>query len=101
MTSVRVARLALCVLALAAAACGKKATPETHSTTGVVRNISHEGHALTVAHDDFPGFMEAMVMTFDVPDAGLTQGLKPGDKISFTIAKVDDQWPVTRIAKVP
>lgn len=90
---------------LMAAACssqpGSQAAPlaaESHSTTGVIVQVQQDGKVLVINHKDFPGFMEAMTMPFDV-DPKLSQGLKAGDRVKFTITKTGDSWPITAISK--
>lgn len=92
-------RKAVCGIILGCLLWGCSPKPERHSTTGIVREIAQDGHAVTIAHRDFPGFMEAMTMTFDVPDQKLTRGLKPGDTVEFTITRNGDAWPVSELAK--
>ncbi len=40
---------------------------------------------LVVDHDEIKDFMAAMEMSFMVSPASLLQGVKPGDKVRFTI----------------
>ncbi|AYQ28832.1 MULTISPECIES: copper-binding protein [unclassified Polaromonas] len=41
--------------------------------------------------------MEAMTMPFKVKDAALLEAIKAGDKVTFSVATVDDELVVTRI----
>ena len=86
----------LVLLGFLSFACAKN---ETHSSTGVVKKINAGGQVLVIDHDEFPGFMEAMVMPFELEDPKLAEGLAVGDKIEFTIEKIDGGWPVTAIKK--
>ena len=47
---------------------------------------------LTIKHEDIPGFMPAMTMTFAVRDRRLLQGREPGELITATLI-VDDNAP--------
>ena len=37
-----------------------------HTTTGVVLRIDKPGATVTISHDAFPGYMDAMAMPFDL-----------------------------------
>jgi len=94
----------LCTLALGLAllaGCSKAAAPapETHSTTGVVVEV--RPNVLVIQHQDFPGFMKGMTMPFELADPSLAKGIKPGDKVSFTLTKTDQGYPLTAIQKIP
>ncbi len=80
-------------LGLGLMACGKKADApavdaaklETHSSTGVIKEVKSEGKILVIDHAEFPGWMGAMVMPFEVRDLGVTKGFKAGDKVAFSV----------------
>jgi len=38
---------------------------------------------VTISHDAFPGFMDAMAMPFDVRGAARSAALAPGDRVRF------------------
>jgi Cu/Ag efflux protein CusF len=73
--------------------------PETHSSTGVVVEV--RPGVLVIQHQDFPGFMKAMTMPFELADTGLAQGIAPGDKVAFTLTKTGQGYPLTAIQKLP
>jgi Cu/Ag efflux protein CusF len=52
---------------------------------GVVVATHPQHPALTVNHEEIKGFMEAMEMMYYVQSVDMLDGLKPGDKIRFTI----------------
>ena len=52
---------------------------------GVVIAVAPKSGALTVKHADIKGFMPAMEMMFRVDPPSLSDGLRKGDKIAFTI----------------
>jgi protein SCO1/2 len=76
------ARLAGALLLLAALACGRS---DVYSAHGVVREIDLEQRQAVIEHEDIPGLMPAMTMSFDVPDQTLLARLEPGQEIEFEL----------------
>lgn len=66
---------------------GDDAKPEvvTYPLTGEIVKIDRVKNRLMVAHDDIPGFMDAMTMPFTVKDTTLFEGLSVGDTIAATL----------------
>lgn len=62
-------------------ACGADQYP----ATGVVEDVSASEGQVVIAHEDIPGLMPAMTMSFDVPDRELAERLAPGQVIDFTV----------------
>jgi protein SCO1/2 len=52
---------------------------------GVVQSVAPTLRQVVIDHDDIPGVMPAMSMSFDVADASLLDGLEPGQTIAFTL----------------
>jgi Cu/Ag efflux protein CusF len=85
--------MALCVSgagasSLAESAHGVRMAAEPHGLfhgVGVVIAVDPKTGALTVNHSEIRGFMPAMEMMFRVDPPSLSQGLRKGDKIAFTI----------------
>ena len=73
---------------------------ETHTSTGVIRDIQEGGKVLVIEHQAFPNWMEGMTMPFDLSDPKLGQGLKKGDKVEFTLSAMDGGFPITAIKKI-
>jgi protein SCO1 len=71
--------LGLCVLA----GCGGA---REYPARGVVFDVNREMHQVVIDHEDIPGLMPAMTMSFDVPDAELLERLEKGQAIEFTVA---------------
>ena len=86
-------------LALGLGAC-QKAAPETHSSTGVIREIQSQGKILVISHQAFPGWMEAMTMPFELKDLKMGEGLKAGDKVDFTLTAQENAFSITAIKKI-
>jgi hypothetical protein len=71
----------------------------SHSSSGVIKQVREGGKVLVIDHQEFPGFMEAMTMPFEVENAALAAGLEPGDIVDFTIKKVANGYPIVEIKK--
>jgi len=53
--------------------------------SGVVEAVDAELKQVVIDHDEIPGVMPAMSMSFDVGDPRLLETLAPGQKIAFTL----------------
>ncbi len=76
------------------------ASAESHSTTGVIEHVESNGKTLLINHQEFPDFMGAMTMPFDLVDPALSEGLKAGDRVRFTIQKTDSGYPIVEISRI-
>ena len=47
--------------------------------------ISVEEEHVLIDHEDLPGFMDAMTMTFSVSDPELLNGLEDGTRVRFRV----------------
>lgn len=52
---------------------------------GIVRGVDLASKQVVIEHDEIPGLMSAMTMSFDVPDAALLAQLAPGQHIDFEL----------------
>jgi len=68
-------------LAFAAVGCAKH-----YTTSGLVLNVDRPASIVTISHEAFPGFMDAMAMPFDLRGAARTTALTPGDRVKFRLA---------------
>lgn len=82
--------LASLSLSLAAAGCSKPKGDgdAVYSTKGVVKSIAADKSSATIQHEDIPGYMKAMTMTFQSKAPAQLEGLAAGDKVSISF--VDD-----------
>jgi Cu/Ag efflux protein CusF len=65
---------------------------------GEVRRIDTENRKLTIKHEAIPDLdMAAMTMSFRVADTMSMDKLKVGDKIRFSLGKVEGKWVVVAI----
>jgi protein SCO1/2 len=58
--------------------------------TGSVVRIDREAGRVTVAHDNIPGFMDAMTMPFTVQEPGALDSLAPGDGVSAILVVTEE-----------
>jgi len=68
-------------LAISAAACAKH-----YTTTGLILQVNTPGSLVTISHDAFPGFMDAMAMPFDVKGSAQRAALTPGDRVKLRLS---------------
>jgi protein SCO1/2 len=80
----------LFALALACGVEGEK----TYEGVGVVREVQPDLKQIVIAHEDIPGLMPAMTMSFDVPDVALLSTLAPGQKIRFRLAHPERSYRI-------
>lgn len=66
------------------------ASVQTFEATGVVRSVTPRRSYVMIAHDDIPGFMDAMTMSFAVADTAVLSGLGRDDRITFTFTSSPD-----------
>ena len=72
--------------------------PATPPVDGEVRKIDREQGKITLRHGPIPHLeMDGMTMVFRVADARMLDALKPGDKVKFTVDKVNGAFTVTSI----
>jgi protein SCO1/2 len=70
------------VLAVAAGA----ACAHHYTTTGLVLTTDPLASTVTISHDAFPGFMDAMAMAFDLKGGARSMKLTAGDRVKFRLA---------------
>ena len=78
-------------LLLALLACGRRDVYQGH---GEVRSVDPAGRQVVIAHEDIPGLMSAMTMSFDVPDPALLAQLAPGQHIDFELEATDKSFRI-------
>jgi protein SCO1 len=73
--------------------------PKVYDAHGVVQDVNREFGQVVIAHEEIPGLMPAMTMSFDVPDAKLLATLAPGQAIDFRV--VSDASSYRVVAATP
>jgi protein SCO1/2 len=89
---------ALCLFTLAS--CQSQPEKQVFSARGVVKSVVANGKGVRIAHDDIPGFMQAMTMDFEVKDPALLSGVQPEDAITFTIEKTPESLYITALDRI-
>jgi len=74
---------AIAVLALA---CGGDAGTRHYTVRGTVHDVQVERRQVLVEHEDIPGLMPAMTMSFDVASDAVAARLRSGQVIDFDLA---------------
>lgn len=96
MRRLRASALAWLLVCVCTAGCGGR----EYTGEGVVRAVFPEEAQVSIEHDEIPGLMEAMTMSFDVPDPALLAGLAPGMAIRFTLRREQQRLRLVAFAPV-
>ncbi len=70
------------------------ASPLTH---GVVKGLDSEAGTVTLDHDEIPGVMMAMTMTYPVEKPTVLKDVAVGQRVDFRLRKDGDRFVVTEI----
>lgn len=71
----------------------------TYESRGVLQSLDPKSRQATIAHEAIPGYMDAMIMSFDVPDFGQTKDLQPGDVLAFRLCVAGTRAWIEHISK--
>ena len=71
-----------------------------YDVKGVVEEIRANGKKALIAHQDIPGYMEAMTMLLDVKDTNELRGLLPGDAIRFRMLVTDSDGWIDQVQRI-
>ncbi|MGH7965113.1 MAG: copper-binding protein [Candidatus Binatia bacterium] len=55
-----------------------------------MEKVVADDRRVVITHDDIPGFMSAMTMSFEVKNPALLAHLAPGERVRFTLEKTKD-----------
>jgi len=69
------------IVGLTASACAKH-----YTSTGLILKIDRPGSTVTISHEPFPGFMDAMAMPFDLKGGAQRVALTAGDRVKLRLA---------------
>lgn len=76
-------------------ACG--GASDVHPGHGIVKSIDPATRQVTLDHEEIPGQMDAMTMTFDVEIDVSLEGIQPGDEVDFQLQEKHGRIVVTEI----
>lgn len=82
---------AFLALALLVPAAMATAAGDPHTVQGVLLKADPASRTIEVSCDAIPNYMDAMVMTFRVRDAGALKNLQPGGTVRFTMVEDGDK----------
>jgi Cu/Ag efflux protein CusF len=91
--------------AIAVAGCSGEAARKdsagarNYEITGKVVHVDPTKPAVTLDHEDIPGLMKAMEMEFNVQDAKILDGVKPGDPVKGELVKDKSGYLITKLEK--
>ena len=89
--------LSATVLLFGGLACQRTPELQTFPAAGVVKSVSNDNKRAVIAHEDVPGFMQAMTMEFEVKDSTLLADIFPEDAVTFTIEQTPDSLYIIAI----
>jgi len=70
---------------------------QTYAARGRVESVDPERGTVTIDHEDIPGLMKAMTMTFQTADPQIVEEVSPGQAVDFRVKKDGNRWVVTEI----
>jgi protein SCO1/2 len=81
---------------------GQPAAPKSYHAVGVLQSFGPGRGFVNIAHEDIPGYMRAMTMSFEPQRPGQLDGLAEKDRVAFDFAETEDARRVlTRIERRP
>jgi len=66
------------------------AAPAVHHATGKIKSFGPGNAFVNIAHDDIPGYMSAMTMSFEPENSAQLKGLSIGDSVGFDFVETPD-----------
>ena len=85
---------------LLTASCRQQAPPRQYTLKGQVLAIHAERQQITIRHEDVPGLMPAMTMTFPVANKALVAGRLPGELITARLEVTESEGTLTEITRL-
>ena len=73
------------------------AAAKRYPVTGIVLKVDPSQHSVDISHGAIPGYMEAMVMSYSVPDNRELASLKAGAYVDFTLGVEKERSHIERI----
>lgn len=92
--------LPVIVVAMVSAACQQAEPPRRFPIKGQILAVGTERRELTIRHEDIPGFMPGMTMTFPVLDDASLSGRVAGELVTGTLEVDNTQGRLTDVVHV-
>ena len=91
--SIKTAWLVGIVLLAVACQSAQEAGNQHYELSGKVISVDSDSNRLTIAHEEIPGFMQAMTMPFAVRDLSELELVSPGDEVEATlVVSAEQSW---------
>jgi Cu/Ag efflux protein CusF len=85
-----------------AATAEEPSEPRVFQGEGVIESIDFEQSTVTIAHEDIPGFMNAMTMAFEVLEPADLKTVEVGQQVYFVVmVKEDGSYFIERFGEIP
>jgi protein SCO1/2 len=81
------------------AGCQRQAASRVYDVKGTVVAVDPAAKTLELDHEEIPGYMQAMRMTYPVADAKLLEGLSAGDSVLGKLKVGSRSYTLTSLAK--
>ena len=78
-----------------------KTNVQFFAVTGVVKEVNSQGRTVVVSHDEVPGYMPAMTMSFGVRETNELAGIGVSNHIKFRLNVVSDTSWIDQITPFP
>jgi len=75
------------------------ASEKDYAIKGKVVAVDPDKTEITLDHEDIPGLMKAMTMSFKVENPKLLSGLKAGDQVQGRVKKGESDYVITQLEK--
>jgi protein SCO1/2 len=89
--ALHLALIVSCVLVPAGCRRQPPADEQRYELKGQVVSVDDRGKTVTIAHDNIPGYMDAMSMPFRLKDEWAFKELAPGDRVQATLVVSGDR----------
>ena len=76
-----------------------KNNDKVYDVKAKVVSVDGEKRTVTLDHEDIPGLMKAMTMTFPVEDAKMLESIKPGDQVQGRLKVKSGENVITELRK--
>ena len=74
--------------------------PQSYQAFGVVKELEADGKTVRIKHEEIPGYMLAMTMSFEVRDTNELHGIDVGDVVAFRLWVTEDDGWIDQVKKV-